>query len=137
MLLSLGCNIGIDAVVQEDVPVLRRRRLAWVLETLIRAKTLTHANVCLVDAQQHLPLVQVWGSGKVAAADGLRFVVPLRTLNAGSSSRYYGVERGVTYDHYISSHFAEFHGLVIPGAMRDAPYILDGLLWRPRSMNAK
>jgi len=134
VLLSLACNIGLDAVVQEDVPALRRRRLAWVLETFIRADTLTRANACLVDAQQDIPLVQVWGSGEVASADGLRFVVPLRTLNAGPSSRYFGVERGVTYYNYISSHFAGFHGLVIPGAMRDAPYILDGLLEQQTSL---
>lgn len=134
-LLSLACNIGLDAVVQEEVPALRRRRLAWVLQTCLRAETLTRANATLVDAQQRIPLAQVWGGGEVASADGLRFVVPLRTISAGPSSRYFGVERGVTYYNYTSDQFAGFHGIVIPGAVRDAPYILDGLLEQQTSLH--
>ncbi|TFD09510.1 hypothetical protein E3T29_03160 [Cryobacterium sp. TMT1-66-1] len=32
----------------------------------------------------------------LASADGLRFVVPVRTLNAGSNRRYFGTGRGIT-----------------------------------------
>jgi integrase len=35
--------------------------------------------------------------GEVASADGLRFVVPVRTLYSGYNSKYFHVERGVTY----------------------------------------
>jgi TnpA family transposase len=58
----------------------------WVQQNYIRAATLTQANARLVDAQTHIPLAQAWGGGEVASADGLRFVVPIRTLNAGPSS---------------------------------------------------
>ena len=36
----------------------------------------------------------------VASADGSRFVVPRRTINAGANPRYFGVGRGVTYFNY-------------------------------------
>jgi TnpA family transposase len=37
-----------------------------------------------------------WGGAEVASADGLRFVVPVPTLNAGPNPKYCGFERGVT-----------------------------------------
>ncbi|TFB74564.1 hypothetical protein E3O21_14480 [Cryobacterium flavum] len=49
-----------------------------------------------VDAQSRVPLAKARGTGDVASADGLRFVVPVRTLNAGSNPRYFGAGRGIT-----------------------------------------
>ena len=73
-------------------------------------------------------MAQEWGGGEVASADGLRFVVPIRTLNAGPNRKYYGAHRGVTYYNFSSDQFTGFHGIVIPGTLRDSMYILDGLL---------
>jgi TnpA family transposase len=53
----------------------------------------------------------------VASADGLRFVVPIRTLNAGPNPKYYGAHRGVTYYNFSSDQFTGFHGIVIPGTL--------------------
>lgn len=68
----------------------------------MRVETLTATNACLVDTQTVLPLAQAWGGGEVASADGLRFVVPLRTLHAGWNRKYFGAERGVTYYNFTS-----------------------------------
>jgi len=81
-----------------------------------------------VEAQSALPLAQVWGGGEVASADGMRFVVPVRTLNAGWNSKYFGAQRGVTYYNFTSDQFTGFHGIVIPGTLRDSLFILSGLL---------
>ena len=43
--------------------------------------------------------------GEVASADGIRFVVPVRTLNAGPNPKYFGYEHGVTYYNLISNQF--------------------------------
>ncbi|MEV4189077.1 Tn3 family transposase [Streptosporangium canum] len=43
-----------------------------------RTETLSLANAPLVDKQAGLPLAQAWGGGLVAAADGMRCVVPAR-----------------------------------------------------------
>ena len=39
-----------------------------------------------------------------------------------------GAHRGVTYYNFTSDQFTGFHGIVIPGTLRDSMYILDGLL---------
>ena len=109
-------------------PALTAARLAWVQQNYIRAETLIRANARLVKAQAHIPLTKAWGGGEVASADGLRFVVPVRTLHAGYNSKYFHVERGVTYYNFTSDQFSGFHGIVIPGTLHDSPYVLDGLL---------
>jgi TnpA family transposase len=108
-----------------------------VQQNYIRAETLTRANARLVDAQSRIPLAQAFGGGEVASADGLRFVVPVRTLNAGPNSKYFHDERGVTYYNFTSNQFSGFHGIVIPGTLHDSPYVLDGLMENQTSLEPK
>jgi TnpA family transposase len=90
VLLADVCNIGLEPVVRPDVAALTQGRLNWAQQNYIRAETLIRANATLVDTQSTLPLAQAWG-GEVASADGLRFVVPIRTLNAGAQLRVRGL----------------------------------------------
>ena len=108
VLLAEACNIGLEPVVRSDIAALTRGRLHWVQQNSIRADTLSQANAKLVDTQSTLPLAQAWGGGEVASADGLRFVVPIRTLNAGPKRKYYGAHRGVTYYNFSSDQFTGF-----------------------------
>jgi TnpA family transposase len=124
VLLAEACNIGLEPLVRNDVPALRRSRLSWVNQNFLRTETLTEANACLVAAQNHIPLVQTWGGGEVASADGLRFVVPVRTLHAGPNPKYFGYEHGVTYYNLMSNQFTGLNALVIPGTLRDSLFLL-------------
>jgi TnpA family transposase len=72
--------------------------------------------------------VQLWGGGQLASADGLRFVVPVRTVNAGPNPRYFGTGRGVTWLNYLSDQVTGFAAVLVPGTIRDSLFILDGLL---------
>jgi len=87
VLLAEACNIGLEPLIRPDVPALTRGRLEWVQQNYIRAETIARANAVLVDAQARILLAQAWGGGDVASADGLRFRVPVRTINAGASPR--------------------------------------------------
>jgi TnpA family transposase len=128
VLLAEACNIGLEPVVHSNSAALTRGRLTWVQQNYIRADTLTQANATLVDTQSTIALAQAWGGGEVASADGLRFVVPIRTINAGPNRKYFNADRGVTYYNFTSDQFTGFHAIVIPGTLRDSMYILDGLL---------
>lgn len=109
-------------------------RLEWVQQNYIRAETLVRANARLVEAQARIPLARAFGGGEVASADGLRFVVPVRTLNARPNSKYFHTDRGVTYYNFSIDPFTGFHGIVIPGTPHDSPYVLDGLLEHETSL---
>ncbi len=80
---------------------------------------------------------QVWGGGEVASADGLRFVTPVRTINAGPNRKYFGSSRGITYYNFLSDQYSGFHGIVIPGTLRDSIFILEGLLEQQTGLNIK
>ncbi len=128
VLLAEACNIGLTPVIHAEIPALTRDRLSWVRHHFVRAETLTRANACLVQAQRDIPLAQIWGGGYVASVDGLRFVVPVRSVNTGPNPRYFGQGRGVTYLNYTSDQFTGLGGLVIPGTIRDSVYVLEALL---------
>lgn len=134
VLIASACNIGMKPVVRADIPALTRNRLAWVQQNYLRSETLIRANARLVDAQTSIPLAQVWGGGEVASADGLRFAVPVQTLNAGTNSKYFGRGRGITYYNFTSDQFTGFHGLVVPGTLRDSLVVLVGLLEQQTSL---
>jgi len=82
VLLAEACNI-LTPVIHPEIPALTRDRLSWVRHHFVRAETITRANACLVQAQRDIPLAQIWGGGYVASVDGLRFVVPVRSVNTG------------------------------------------------------
>jgi TnpA family transposase len=128
VLTAEACNINLEPVVRNDVPALAYARLAWVQQNHIRAETLSRGNARLVREQSRIPIVKAWGGGEVASADGLRFVVPVKTLHGGLNRKYFPGQRGVTYYNFISNQFAGFHGIVIPGTLGESPYLLDGLL---------
>ena len=128
VLMAEACNVGLELMVRPDVPALAEDRLSWVQQNYVRAETIAAANAVLVEAQARLPLAQVWGGGEVASADGLRFVVPVRTISAGHNRKYFGAQRGITYYNFASDQFTGLHGIVIPGTTHEAPYLLEGLL---------
>lgn len=134
VLLAEACNVGLEPLIRPEVPALTRGRLFWVQQNYIRSETLIRANSRLVDAQTRIPLAQIWGGGEVASADGLRFSVPVRTINANPNSKYFGVGRGVTYYNFTSDQFTGFHGIVIPGTLRDSLFLLEGLLEQVTSL---
>ena len=128
VLLAEACNTGFEPLIRLDKPSLRRSRLSWVRQNYIRAETLTRANAALVAAQNRIPLARSWGGGDVASADGLRFVVPIRTIHSGPNPHYFGQERGVTFYNLVSDQFTGLNGIAVPGTLRDSLVLLSVVL---------
>ncbi len=124
VLLAEACNIGLEPLTRSDAPALRAERLSWVNQNFVRDDTLSAANALLVAAQNTIPLAHAWGGGEVASADGIRFVVPVKTVHAGPNPKYFGRERGVTYYNLISDQFSGLHGITVPGTLRDSLILL-------------
>lgn len=83
VLMAEACNTGPEPLVQQDTAALERDRLLWVDQNYVRDDTLIACNAVLVAAQNRIALARTWGGGDVASADGMRFVVPVRTILAG------------------------------------------------------
>jgi TnpA family transposase len=81
-----------------------------------------------VNYHAKLPLAERWGGGEVASIDGLRFVVPRRTIHAGYNRRYFDRRRGITALGATADHYAGLRTIIVLGTQPDAPYALDALL---------
>jgi TnpA family transposase len=128
LLIAEACNVGLVPVTDPNVAALTRGRLSHVDQNYLRAETHTGANVLLIAAQAQVPLAQLWGGGLLASVDGLRFVVPVRTLNAGPSPKYFGYKRGLTWLNAVNDQVSGIGAQIVPGTPRDSLYILDVLL---------
>ncbi len=135
VLMAEACNIGLEPFIKPHIPALTRHRLSWVKQNYLRAETLVRANARLVDHQATLALAKKWGGGEVASADGMRLVTPVRTINSGPNRKYFGAGRGITWYNFVSDQYSGFHGIVIPGTLRDSIFVLEGLLEQQTGLN--
>jgi TnpA family transposase len=128
VLVSESCNVGLTPVINPNLVELTRARLSHVDQNYLRADTIAAANALLIKAQSRVELAQLWGGGLLASVDGLRFVVPSRTINAAPSPKYYGYKRGLTWLNAVNDQVMGVGALVVPGTVRDSLFILDTLL---------
>lgn len=128
VLLAEACNTGPEPFLRQDAPALRRDRLLWVDQNYMRDETLLAANTVLVAAQSRIPLARTWGDGDVASADGMRFVVPVRTIHAGPNPKYFNRGRGVTWYNLLSDQGTGLSAITAPGTLRDSLVLLSVVL---------
>ena len=132
LLTAHSLNVGLSPVIDNDIPALTRDRLAHVDQHYLRPDTYTAANAVLIDAQAGIGLAQVWGGGMVAAVDGVRFVVPVRSIDARPSPKYFARKKGVTWLNMISDQRVGLAGRVVSGAPKDTLHFVD-LVFNPDS----
>lgn len=135
VLLAEANNTGLEPLVRPDIPALRRSRLSWVRLNYLRSDTIAPANAKLVAAQGGLDLANRWGGGDVATADGMRFVVPVRSVHAGPNPKYFGRERGVTWYNLRSNQDMGLNGIVAAGTLRDSLQLLCVVLGQETDAN--
>lgn len=126
--MSEACNIGMTPVINPNYEALTRARLVHVDQYYLRADTIAAANAALIEAQARVPIVQYWGKGLLASVDGLRFVVPVRTINAAPCPKYFAKKKGITWLNAINDQVIGIGQMVVPGTPRDSLFILDALL---------
>lgn len=102
-------------MVNPGYEVLTRARLVHVDQYCLRADTIAAANARLFEAQAAVPVVKFWGEGLLASVDGLRFVVPVRTVSAAPSPKYFGFKRGITWLNAVNDQVAGIGQMVVPG----------------------
>jgi hypothetical protein len=122
-----ACNVGLVPIEKPNVPALTRARLQQVDQGYVRAETISAANARLIAAQAGIDIVRVWGSGQIASADGLRFIVPVVNLHTGHNPIYFGRQRGATWLNVVNDQVMGIGGLVVPGTLRDSLFILDAI----------
>lgn len=128
VLCASAMNVGFSPVVSPGVEALTRDRLHHVDQHYVRLDTLAAANSVLVEAQAVIGLARLWGGGLVASVDGMRFVVPVRTIHARPNPKYFGRKRGITWMNMINDQAAGLADKVVSGTPRDSLHAVDVVL---------
>lgn len=103
--------------------------LNYISKHFIYHENLTHASNMLIAAQQKYWLTAIIGRGQRSSSDGDRFRIEKRGLLSSMHPRYFGaLDRGVTVYTHISDQCSVFGTDVISCGIREAIYVLDGLL---------
>jgi len=102
-------------------------QLAWFTTWYIREETLQAAINTLVDYHFHLPLANQWGGGTLSSSDGQRFPVGVKARNTSVIPRY-GYGHILTFYSWTSDQHSQWQCKPEPSMIRDATYVLDGLL---------
>ncbi len=131
LLVARSCNLGLGPVVKAGDPALSQHRLTGVEKGYFHHEGMGAASGKLIEAQARIDIAREdWGGGLVASADGLRFVVPVRSLYGRPNPHYFGQSKrskGATWLAVVSDRVMGLGGLLVPGTMRDSLFILDAL----------
>lgn len=57
----------------------------------------------------------------------MRFVTPVKTVNSRPNRKYFGSGHAFTWYNFVSDLYSGFHGIVVPGTLRDSIFVLEGL----------
>jgi TnpA family transposase len=127
-LIAHGTNLGI-ASMAHSVEGITADMLQDMSQGCLREETLHAANTILVNYHHQLPLSTVWGDGSVSSSDGQRFGLQASSLLGSLYPRYFGYyDQALTVYTHTSNQHSVFHTQVISCAVREAIYVLDGLL---------
>lgn len=127
-ILADGINLGLTKMA-ESCPGASYAKLSWLQAWHIRDETYSAALAELVNAQAKEPFATNWGDGTTSSSDGQRFQAGGQAERSGAVNPKYGSEPGVQFYTHISDQYAPFHTRVISVGVRDATYVLDGLLY--------
>ncbi|GAA4367485.1 Tn3-like element ISPa38 family transposase [Hymenobacter saemangeumensis] len=127
-LLADGLNLGLTKMA-EACPGSTPAKLAWLQAWHMRDDTYSLALAELVNAQGRQPFAAHWGDGTTSSSDGQRFRAGGRAQSTGHLNPKYGAEPGRLFYTHVSDQYAPFSSQVINVGVRDATYVLDGLLY--------
>lgn len=127
-LLADGINLGLTRMA-DATQGMSFERLAWVADWYIRDETYSKALAEVVNFHTKVPFAAYWGDGTTSSSDGQRFIASgQRSLNEEINAKH-GKERSAIFYTHISDQYVPFHVKVINANVRDATYVLDGLLY--------
>lgn len=76
---------------------------------------------------------KVWGDGTTSSSDGQRFLFPRKVLSRTYSHRL--GDFALEFYTFIADNYAPFYGVPKECSERDAPYVLDGLLYHEADLD--
>ena len=127
--IAHGTNLGLAMMANSVDEGITADNLQEMSQWCLREEHLKAANAILVNFHHRLPLSPVWGDGTVSSSDGQRFGLQASSLLGSLYPRYFGYyDQALTVYTHTSDQHSVFHTQVISCSVREAIYVLDGLL---------
>ena len=131
-ILAHGCNLGLFTMekVAPDIPYEQLKHISdWRLtEDKQRA-----ALAAVVDGISSLDATLHWGEGRTSASDAQRFAMPHRVLQQTYSTRFN--DFALEFYSFVADNYAPFYSRPIECTDRDAPFVLDGVLYHESDLD--
>lgn len=128
-LIAHGTNLGLAMMAHSVEHGITANMLQAMSQWCLREGTLKAANALLVNFHHRLPLSAVWGDGTVSSSDGQRFGLQASSLLGSLYPRYFGYyDPALTVYTHVADQHSVLHTQVIACSLREAIYVLDGLL---------
>lgn len=126
-LLAGAINLGIEKMSLASHHI-NYDRLAWIADWYIRDNTYAKAMAQLTHFQMSNPFAYHWGTATTSSSDAQYF--PTGGFQSATTRRnpYYGKEAGIAFYTHVSDQHSPFYTQVISTHVREAPYMLNGLL---------
>lgn len=127
-ILADAINLGLVEMAASS-PGIPHSQLSWMQAWHIRDDTYATALSDLVNAQFRHPFAANWGNGTTSSSDGQRFKSGGRAESTGHLNPKYGSDPGRMFYTHLSDQYSPFSTKVVNVGIRDATYVLDGLLY--------
>jgi TnpA family transposase len=102
-------------------------RLKQISDWQLHEDNQRSALATVVNAISQLDITQSWGEGKTSSSDGQRFALRRKVLSQAYSHAFN--DFAIEFYSFVADNYAPFFSLPHECSDRDAPFVLDGLLY--------
>ena len=131
-ILAHGCNLGLYTM-EKVAPDIAYRRLKNVSDWRLVEENQRAALAAIVHGISRLDAAGHWGDGTTSASDGQRFAMPQKVLQRTYSTRFN--DFALEFYSFVADNYAPFYSRPVECTDRDAPFVLDGVLYHESDLN--
>lgn len=111
------------------------KKLSWMADWHMSDEAYARALAEIVNYHHRMTLVQSWGDGTTSSSDGQQFPLGGASKPLGDVNPKYGSHPGMIFYTHISDQYSPFHTQLINTNIRDASFVLDGLLYHQSDLD--
>lgn len=127
VVLADGINLGLTKMAEACTGATYAKMLR--LQAMhVRDETYSAALATIVNTQHRHPFAAHFGDGTTSSSDGQRFRAGNSASATGHVNPKYGSAPGRLIYTHVSDQYAPFHSQLVNVGVRDATYVIDGLL---------
>ncbi|MFC1718736.1 Tn3 family transposase [Candidatus Poribacteria bacterium] len=125
-IIANGCNVGPHNM-SRMVQGVSYSQIQRITDWQLTEENQRSALASVVNAIANLDISQIWGQGKTSASDGQRFAFRPQVLQQTYTPKF--SDFALEFYSFVADNYAPFYSMPIECTDRDAPFVLDGVLY--------